>query len=934
MHFHLFNSNEPHFEKSSDVEDPAIIQKRLFIELNCICITILLYLGRTAIPFLKFPFLVFFSGLMIYTFILHRNEIIVNAKEFIRDYLLWVTLFLILLLSFLLSNKIYLIIFKDVVNSIILFSFFYLLMFYVKSVKDLKTFIKALINLFLIFAIIISIILIDNFFDFSNRNIVKDNAQFNWNYVANFLSYDYNFALLPVFFGIIASIYMLFEGVLGLKKGLLNLGLVLFLVCIAFSGSRRGIIALSAIIFIVIYIQIVRIFKNKMSFKIAVNQIGWFVISFFIIFFSLWYFSYKASGESKFRIVNMLGSDKVLYSKAKFAAIMSKYSTIIKGNNTFESVYDRIWKYDDLYSNNPDQGWGKRIHKTIYPLVGKNAEIVPSGVKGYLLDSTTDGYINKNTIYSRTNIKTLNIKKGETIHASVYCYATEDFNGDSLGLFAEGENINNIYSSYRLNDLVNKEDKLVGNLFYNGDFSKNKENWTTSSDSTYQEIIKTPFGNGLRVTRGNGKYGYWSLLYSGRPIIYYANHLYQIIFKVKVIKGDNIPFNVGWWTIDDEPGYNPYALPLKITKLENGWNEIVCSYRFRKKQYNLTTFLNTLQRNSIIEIASVEMKDLNRNDSLPFFIDQEKDSGKWKKLELKVPDIKGNVSIYLGFRKNNVTDFTSLKGFTVFALPQYELVKKTNNRSSFEDKESNFKIDVLETNYFGDSINLNFNNKSQNNLFEVHENNFVVTEVSQRKVYYVTLLPKLEENLDFLKIIKYHIDSIFYIQSNKDPIREWASKFISEDSTYLGYGSHFIVDTISDQFTSARLIRWRFAVQLFTKEYKWNQKLFGGGFKFLNWYGNYFYGDKNKSDYPHNPFLSILLYSGIFGLIIYLSGLFQVFKYYLKFKKDFQILFIFFMVTFFFSFFSGGSPLDPPMMGFFIILPVYIHNVFKKHQIK
>jgi hypothetical protein len=42
------------------------------------------------------------------------------------------------------------------------------------------------------------------------------------------------------------------------------------------------------------------------------------------------------------------------------------------------------------------------------------------------------------------------------------------------------------------------------------------------------------------------------------------------------------------------------------------------------------------------------------------------------------------------------------------------------------------------------------------------------------------------------------------------------------------------------------------------------------------------------------------------------------------------MLAIFFLITFFFSFFSAGSPFDPPIMGFFVILPFFIHSINKK----
>jgi O-antigen ligase len=85
--------------------------------------------------------------------------------------------------------------------------------------------------------------------------------------------------------------------------------------------------------------------------------------------------------------------------------------------------------------------------------------------------------------------------------------------------------------------------------------------------------------------------------------------------------------------------------------------------------------------------------------------------------------------------------------------------------------------------------------------------------------------------------------------------------------------------------------------------------------------------DKTKSDYPHNPFLYILLYSGLVGLILYLVLLWKVFYYYIKYMNEYYLFFTFFIITYFFTFFSGGNPFDPPIMGLFMILPFLINSI-------
>jgi len=171
---------------------------------------------------------------------------------------------------------------------------------------------------------------------------------------------------------------------------------------------------------------------------------------------------------------------------------------------------------------------------------------------------------------------------------------------------------------------------------------------------------------------------------------------------------------------------------------------------------------------------------------------------------------------------------------------------------------------------------------------------------------------------------------IYSLSFSSDPIRDWIKRFISEDTTFYPLKSKIVLSPVSNEFIRDRFMRWEFALKIFVQEYNWKQKLFGDGFLFLNWYGYHFYGEKTRSDYPHNPILQILLYSGIIGVLIYLLFLFKVFYYYLKYIKKYPLLFIFFLITFFFTFFSGGSPFDPPIMGFFVILPFFIHYVQQK----
>jgi hypothetical protein len=130
-----------------------------------------------------------------------------------------------------------------------------------------------------------------------------------------------------------------------------------------------------------------------------------------------------------------------------------------------------------------------------------------------------------------------------------------------------------------------------------------------------------------------------------------------------------------------------------------------------------------------------------------------------------------------------------------------------------------------------------------------------------------------------------------------------------------------------------RVSRINFAKEVWKSKYNGINKLFGHGFDYYSWYTEKYPNDRELSDYPHNPLISILFYSGVFGLLIYFWLIIKVFSLYLKFRKKIGAFMICFIITLFFSFFSGSSPFDPPIMGFFILLPFYFQLVERGNKL-
>jgi hypothetical protein len=140
-----------------------------------------------------------------------------------------------------------------------------------------------------------------------------------------------------------------------------------------------------------------------------------------------------------------------------------------------------------------------------------------------------------------------------------------------------------------------------------------------------------------------------------------------------------------------------------------------------------------------------------------------------------------------------------------------------------------------------------------------------------------------------------------------------------------GSGGEFKLSMPGDRFAGPRIDRWRYAVYLYRYEYTPLQKFFGGGFGYTRKFAQQFFPDdpKRDYDYPHNPFLSILLYSGLLGLLISIWFIYNAFRLYWHYRKELWPVGIAFLASFFFAFFSCNNFFEPAILGALAIIPFY-----------
>lgn len=154
------------------------------------------------------------------------------------------------------------------------------------------------------------------------------------------------------------------------------------------------------------------------------------------------------------------------------------------------------------------------------------------------------------------------------------------------------------------------------NIFYNGDFHYDLDFWSYTkslNDSIIHDLKIEDNEKYLEISRYKGV-GFFQLVYNGRPIYFHRNIRYKLNFDFRVIKGEGVPFKVGWWVLD--AGRRTHNLPISVTNSINGWKNCEVIHVFKEDQIKPLGFINSQQSGTIINIKNISITAL---DSVPGF---------------------------------------------------------------------------------------------------------------------------------------------------------------------------------------------------------------------------------------------------------------------------------------------------------------------------
>jgi hypothetical protein len=407
------------------------------IELNLLITTIILYFQRMAMPYINYVFIPLFIIVTIYFLIknLIKGFETFRLRLIIKVFYPFLIVLFVFFLATIFSDQYNILIYKNLMQAVILTMIIILYSMEIISVNDYETFNRYFLYQVVSTSGIITVLGLIKMF-ITLEGVKLDFTKEIPLYTSS-LNTDHNFFCLSVILGVISVIYIFYEqNVSRVKSLLLQTLLFLFSVSILFSTSRRGFVLFLMFLIIIVILTVNKLWINVLNKSNLRIYTGLF-LSFSLLF--LFYFS--------------------TYNSKLFFGIKRSEFNLNLINHTMPELsyrYGSVFGFDiksierlipiDFDSKYPYTRWGRLIHEEVFPLTGGNVEIVPKGTVGYKIDRRTEADTWNGNAYAYTSIERL--YKGDTtgisnvtFTASVYCFVSSDFNGTWVAIAAEGNSV-------------------------------------------------------------------------------------------------------------------------------------------------------------------------------------------------------------------------------------------------------------------------------------------------------------------------------------------------------------------------------------------------------------------------------------------------------------------------------------------------------------
>ena len=947
------------------------------------------------VKYVLFPLVIVVSILSVINLKKFVILFIENKEKLVKFYPV-IFLLLIYIISFLLTFNKNFILVKDFVNVLIVFAVLFFILFSTKNLSVFKlTIFKFSQGLFIVSAIVAILGIFKLFyqlkgvrFDFLNVEAIDYPA-------GTSLAIDDNFFSLFCILGVVSSIPRLIKTNSKYLSLITQLGIFSLFTNIVLSTSRRGLIIISIILIILLIIWIfsflntnlilVRIRKNtKYLLCLSLSLFGSLV---FIVFFTNSLQRNRWLSNSNFNKKEI---------KEYLNAFAYQSNSIFDVESNYSDVDKEIWEtdFDPRY---PFTGWASGNYSLVNKVIGTNADIVPKGSIGVRIDRTVNSSIWNNDAYYGSKLFSTKLYSKKRYSVSLYCYVSSDFNGDKVRISSHGntQELNSDDYDLKRKGTWQKLRSIfytdtIGNcssyffVFKNNDSTLNNlKGYVIYAYPEFKEIffnprqpiswIGVPFEE-IKVLPGNNRHilpdSTIGLKFKPSSIIKKDDNIYSYSKNTSLKKiGGKARYLVSIYVyVSDD--FNGNEVYLSAGGKISGTR--INRFNLKKKGSWEKLFLSIAPKEDNVPIFIGFNKEVNNsNDSLKgyvlfsyFNIDtisrtpQDPYSYSSELFKEEFP-LKGNNAqivpkntkgcrfdkTYTGYPwKNLCVMFNEFdmhwveKGDSVYSSVycyisqdfngddvRVEIRGKVKSITSLKEKGRWIKIQTKEIAMEAGEVNGVFF------FSKYYVNNF-----STLNGYVIFAYPELKIRKKNKKLISYNnYPKNKFLLTKASIFPNFNNKEKDDTINYelIRTNFSFKQEMINDHFAGTRIDRWRYALYLYKFDYKWWQKIFGGGFGFTRKFAKEF-NDPDEYDYPHNPFLGILLYSGIIGLIVYIWFLFKAIYYYWLYRREYWTLGLSFGAAFFFAFFSANTPFDPAILGVLTILPYFIHYYHLKENLQ
>lgn len=627
--------------------------------LEFLSVTIILFILRMAAPYVNHVFIPCFLLYSIFTF----GHYLRIFKSFRHDYVLKSNLYPLVVSAFFIwgfaiTSSFVLPSFKELLSIVIILFLVLSLYIFIHDRDSYQKFIKVLIKQFIIFSIIISLLGLTKCY-LQLRDIELTFLKLPVKIAGTSLTTDYNFYTLFIIIGIISLIIWLLSVDLSSGKSRKFLYAFILLILsfnILFSFSRRGLIVIVILIPLILGFIIYGYLKKKEYWSVF----SIYLFAFICLILLQIAFMFRLPVDTR-KIV--LHSIRVPVSSYKdfTASLLYRYSTVFNETDYLHMV-SILWteKPNPL---DPDSGWGPIGSTYMFPLTGMNSEMIPEKSIGCKMDNNSQSSTWNNNAYSYTDIKI--VFEGDTVskynefyYASVYCYVSEDFDGNWARISTEEASNGKMIHEY---DMKNKGQWQKLNIFF-----QNSEKippvylyWAKNGATDFKDlkghiIFAYPEYKTIKADPGNPFLGWGSRDFT--PEFPLTGQNIEIVPENSVGYRMDKTCNASTWN------GNAFSYS-EISCLFQGDMHLAANKSFFASVYCYVSddFNGTWARISAEGDAygqTINEYDMNRK-------------GVWQKLQINFSSKSGIPPVYLYWSKYGVTDFQNLKGYVIFAYPEY-----------------------------------------------------------------------------------------------------------------------------------------------------------------------------------------------------------------------------------------------------------------------